>query len=83
MPESEALDSRWLGKPGAKRNAFMPMLVSLEDVLNRSVNPMLAEENAVVPNIYPPIGAQADRNRIWTERYQRLQERHRDPYHHG
>ena len=48
VPESERFDFRWFGKADAKRNAFTPTLASLEYDQQRSVNPELAEGNAII-----------------------------------
>ena len=47
-PESERFEFRWFGKADAKRNAFTPTLASLEYDHERSVNPELAEGNAII-----------------------------------
>ena len=47
-PESERFEFRWFGKADAKRNAFTPTLASLEYDHGRSVNPELAEGNAII-----------------------------------
>ena len=46
--ESERFEFRWFGKANAKRNAFTPTLASLEYDHERSVNPELAEGNAII-----------------------------------
>ena len=48
VPESERFEFRWFGKADAKRNAFTPTLTSLEYDHERSVNPELAEGNAII-----------------------------------
>ena len=48
VPESERFEFRWFGKANAKRNAFTPTLASLEYDHERSVNPELAEGNAII-----------------------------------
>lgn len=48
VPESERFEFRWFGKADAKRNAFTPTLASLEYDHERSVNPELAEGNAII-----------------------------------
>ena len=48
VPESERFEFRWFGKADAKRNAFMPTLATLEYDHERSVNPALAEGNAII-----------------------------------
>ena len=48
VPESERFEFRWFGKTDAKRNAFTPTLASLEYDHERSVNPELAEGNAII-----------------------------------
>ena len=48
VPESERFEFRWFGKANAKRNAFTPTLASLEYDHERSVNPKLAEGNAII-----------------------------------
>ena len=48
VPESERFEFRWFGKANAKRNAFTPTLTSLEYDHERSVNPELAEGNAII-----------------------------------
>ena len=48
VPESERFEFRWFGKADAKRNAFTPTLASLEYDHDRSVNPELAEGNAII-----------------------------------
>ena len=48
VPESERFDFRWFGKANAKRNAFTPTLASLAYDHERSVNPELAEGNAII-----------------------------------
>ena len=48
VPESERFEFRWFGKADAKRNAFTPTLASLEYDPERSVNPELAEGNAII-----------------------------------
>ena len=42
------VEFRWFGKANAKRNAFTPTLASLEYDHERSVNPELAEGNAII-----------------------------------
>ena len=46
--ESERFEFNWFGKADAKRNAFTPTLTSLEYDHERSVNPELAEGNAII-----------------------------------
>ncbi len=48
VPESERFEFHWFGKADAKRNAFTPTLTSLEYDHQRSVNPELAEGNAII-----------------------------------
>lgn len=48
VPELERFEFRWFGKANAKRNAFTPTLASLEYDHERSVNPDLAEGNAII-----------------------------------
>ena len=48
VPEFERFEFRWFGKANAKRNAFTPTLASLEYDHERSVNPELAEGNAII-----------------------------------
>lgn len=48
VPESERFEFRWFGKANAKRNAFTPTLATLEYDHERSVNPELAEGNAII-----------------------------------
>lgn len=48
VPESERFEFRWFGKANAKRNAFTPTLASLEYDHERSVNPELADGNAII-----------------------------------
>ena len=48
VPESERFEFRWFGKADAKRNAFTPTVASLEYDPQRSVNPELAEGNAII-----------------------------------
>lgn len=48
VPESERFEFRWFGKADAKRNAFTPTLATLEYDQERSVNPELAEGNAII-----------------------------------
>ena len=48
VPESERFEFRWFGKANAKRNAFTPTLASLDYDHERSVNPELAEGNAII-----------------------------------
>ncbi|MYA37908.1 MAG: site-specific DNA-methyltransferase [Gammaproteobacteria bacterium] len=48
VPESERFEFRWFGKANAKRNAFTPTLATLEYDQERSVNPELAEGNAII-----------------------------------
>ena len=48
VPESERFEFRWFGKADAKRNAFTPTLASLEYDHERSVNPKLADGNAII-----------------------------------
>ena len=48
VPESERFEFRWFGKADAKRNAFTPTLAALEYDHERSVNPELAEGNAII-----------------------------------
>ncbi len=48
VPKSERFEFRWFGKANAKRNAFTPTLASLEYDHERSVNPELAEGNAII-----------------------------------
>lgn len=47
-PETERFEFRWFGKADAKRNAFTPTLATLEYDPERSVNPELAEGNAII-----------------------------------
>ncbi len=47
-PETERFEFRWFGKADAKRNAFTPTLATLEYDPARSVNPELAEGNAII-----------------------------------
>ena len=42
------VEFRWFGKANAKRNAFTPTLASLDYDHERSVNPELAEGNAII-----------------------------------
>jgi adenine-specific DNA-methyltransferase len=48
VAESERFEFRWFGKANAKRNAFTPTLASLEYDPTRSVNPDLANGNAII-----------------------------------
>ncbi len=48
VAESERFEFRWFGKANAKRNAFTPTLASLEYDPARSVNPELANGNAII-----------------------------------
>lgn len=48
VAESERFEFRWFGKANAKRNAFTPTLASLEYDPDRSVNPDLADGNAII-----------------------------------
>ena len=48
VPESERFEFRWFGKGDAKRNAFTPTVASLKYDPQRSVNPELAEGNAII-----------------------------------
>ena len=48
VPDSERFEFRWFGKADAKRNAFTPTLATLEYDHERSVNPELAEGNAII-----------------------------------
>ena len=48
VPESERFEFRWFGKADAKRHAFTPTLATLEYDHERSVNPELADGNAIV-----------------------------------
>jgi len=48
VPESERFEFRWFGKANAKRNAFTPTLATLEYDHERSVNPELADGNAII-----------------------------------
>ena len=48
VPESERFEFRWFGKADAKRNAFTPTVASLQYDHERSVNPELAEGNAII-----------------------------------
>ncbi len=47
-PETERFEFRWFGKADAKRNAFTPTLATLEYDPERSVNPELADGNAII-----------------------------------
>jgi len=48
VAESERFEFRWFGKSNAKRNAFTPTVASLEHDPDRSVNPELANGNAII-----------------------------------
>ncbi len=48
VAESERFEFRWFGKANAKRNAFTPTMASLEYDPDRSVNPELANGNAII-----------------------------------
>jgi len=48
VAESERFEFRWFGKSNAKRNAFTPTVASLEHDPERSVNPELANGNAII-----------------------------------
>jgi adenine-specific DNA-methyltransferase len=48
VAESERFEFRWFGKANAKRNAFIPTMASLEYDPARSVNPELANGNAII-----------------------------------
>ncbi len=48
VAESERFEFRWFGKTNAKRNAFTPTMASLEYDPDRSVNPELADGNAII-----------------------------------
>lgn len=48
VAESERYEFRWFGKSNAKRNAFTPTVASLEYDADRSVNPELANGNAII-----------------------------------
>ena len=47
-PETERFEFRWFEKADAKRNAFTPTLATLEYDPERSVNPELADGNAII-----------------------------------
>ncbi|MDD2599851.1 MAG: site-specific DNA-methyltransferase [Kiritimatiellae bacterium] len=48
VAETERFEFRWFGKANAKRNAFTPTVASLEVDPTRSVNPELANGNAII-----------------------------------
>lgn len=48
VAESERFEFRWFGKANAKRNAFTPTVATLEADPERSVNPDLANGNAII-----------------------------------
>ena len=48
VAESERFEFRWFGKANAKRKAFTPTVATLEADPERSVNPELANGNAII-----------------------------------